>query len=258
MIRNPAKALRSGFDDFFTTLRRRRKGSKNHRRRVLSETWLEYQYGWRPLVSDLEGGLDALSRFAQKPIRFKSVSGSGRDERDHSPAPLEVDSGRILYTVNRKYHTIGTARYWGVVELQTGGSTSVPGNLGFRLDRFVPSLWELIPYSFIVDYFSNVGDIISSWAFGMSQVRWVSKTIRTESSYELTVPSYRQNPGALPYTRSIMMMPCKSVGSCVSVTRSPGVSTLVPSFRLEVPGMSSLKWLNLAALGRSRKSLTPF
>jgi hypothetical protein len=258
MIRNPMRALRSGIDDYFNALKRRRKGSSNHRRKVLSETWLEYQYGLRPFVSDLEGGLNALSRFSHNPVRFKPVQASAEVSVDHSPPPVKESFGRMEYLINRTYRTVGFVRYWGVVDLQTSGLSVPASTLGFRWDRFVPTLWELLPYSFLADYFSNVGDIISSWAFGTRNLRWVSTLQRTESSYELTVPRFWQNPGATSYTRVLRMIPARSRGTCVSVNRQAAVGSLVPSFRFEVPGMTSLKWLNIAALAHTHRSLTPF
>jgi hypothetical protein len=115
------------------------------------------------------------------------------------------------------------------------------------------------PVLFPVDYFSNIGDIISSWAFGTKNLRWAYKGERVETVFEHTVSEYAKNPalgdGSFKLVRAL---PCTSRGTHTVVTRYPSIDSLVPSFRLEIPGMASKKWLNLAALAQSRRSLTPF
>jgi hypothetical protein len=257
MIRNPAKALRNGFDDYFRTLRKRRPrgGSKNLKRRILADTWLEYKFGWAPLISDLESGLDALRRISESRPAFKPVRGSGEVSKDISPAPEKVIDGGVSYIINRKYTIVASAKIYGVVSLDVGGLSVPQSELGLRLDRFVPTLWELIPYSFIVDYFSNVGDIISSWAFGTKFVRWSVMTTRRSTLYELTTSAYTDTIGGGSFFRA---MPSQSRGECVSFARGLSPGSLVPSFRMEIPGMASTKWLNLAALATSHNSLKPF
>lgn len=259
LIKNPAKALRESLNDYFRKLKKRRKGSKRNKRQVLADSWLEYVFGVQPLVSDIEGGLEALRRFSESPQRFKPVRATGRDQVDFSPGPLVVASGVIEYTINRKHFANASVKIQGAVDLQTGGNSVVTQQLGLGLDRFVPSLWEIIPYSFLVDYFSNIGDIISSWAFGTKNLRWAYKGERVETVFEHTVSEYAKNPalgdGSFKLVRAL---PCTSRGTHTVVTRYPSIDSLVPSFRLEIPGMASKKWLNLAALAQSRRSLTPF
>jgi hypothetical protein len=256
MIKSPAQALRRGFDDYFDALKKRRKGSKNHRRKVIAETWLEYSYGWKPLVSDIEGGLEALDRFSRHPVRFKPVKATGQQATATSLDPVSVNMGTFHYVTQRQQKVEVAIRYQGVVNLQTGGNEVSYSDLGLRLDRFVPTLWELVPYSFIVDYFSNIGDIVSSWAFGESNLRWYFKSARQSSSFEHVTNTYIPIEG-----RSVTFKrkePSKSTGQHVSVQRNLPTDGLVPSFRLEIPGATSLKWLNLAALAQTRRTLRPY
>lgn len=257
MIKNPLKSLRSGIDDYHRTLRKRRKGSKSHKRRVISDTWLEYKFGWQPLANDIEDGLKALQRISEQKPAFMPVIGHGFDGLDFSPGPRIITHANVLCPVNRRYTCTASAKIFGVVALDVGGLSVPRSELGFRLDRFVPTLWELLPYSFLVDYFSNVGDVISSWAFGTKFVRWAQLTTRVSSLYEMETMSYLPNgsPNAFTFTRT---KPCKSRGEHVVLNRSPSISSLVPAFRMEIPGMASTKWLNIAALVRSRNSFRPY
>jgi hypothetical protein len=260
MIKNPMKALRESLtSDYFRKLKKRRRGTKKQKRQVLAETWLEYVFGVQPLVHDIEDGLEALRRFSQNPQRFKPVRATGNDQMDFSPSPLIVQNGVVEYAINRKHFVNASVKIQGAVDLQTGGNSVVTQQLGLGLDRFVPSLWEIIPYSFLVDYFSNVGDIISSWAFGTKNLRWAFKGTRVETVFEHFVSEYSKNTLVGDGTFSLKRaLPCTSRGSHVVHNREPSIDSLVPSFRLEIPGMASTKWLNLAALAASRKALTPY
>lgn len=258
MIKNPARALRSSFDDYFQLLRGRRKGTKAQRLRVVSESWLEFNFGVRPLINDIENGWSALERFASRPIRFKPVKATGVATDMLDLQYLDPFYGSVHQLVQSITSQSTAVTYMGIVDLATGGRERLQSELGFRFDRFVPSLYELIPYSFVVDYFSNLGDIISSWAFGTKHLRWSSSSTRVEFKTERSTlaPTVEMSPlGAYAWVRR---EPARSRGTFVRVARSLESGSLVPSFRLEIPGMASTKWLNLAALSRTRNSLRPY
>jgi len=48
--------------------------------------------------------------------------------------------------------------------------------LGFNLEEFVPTIWEIIPFSFVVDYFANVGEMLSLHTTDLSWVDWVNQS----------------------------------------------------------------------------------
>jgi hypothetical protein len=50
---------------------------------------------------------------------------------------------------------------------------------GFTPSEFVPTAWELLPYSFLVDYFTNIGDILSSSVTSTARLAWSNRTIRS-------------------------------------------------------------------------------
>lgn len=258
MIKNPAKALRHSFDDYFQLLRGRRKGSRSNREKVIAESWLEFNFGVRPLISDLEAGWNALDRFARRPVRFIPVKATGVATDLLDLQYLDPFYGSVHQLVQSITSQSTAVTYMGIVDLATGGRDRLQSELGLRLDRFVPTLWELIPYSFVVDYFTNVGDIISSWSLGTKHLRWSSSSTRIEFKTERSTlaPFVAESPlGKYEWVRR---EPAKSRGTFVRVARSLESGSLVPSFRLEIPGMASTKWLNLAALARTRASLRPY
>ncbi|DAD51999.1 maturation protein [ssRNA phage Zoerhiza.2_8] len=266
-IRHPAESFRRGISDYVRVVRQRsRKVRENSpeivvraTRRMVSGTWLEFQYGWKPLVSDIEDALQAASRLAE-PLGFEKQfvtndrKGSVVRSNTNFPASQGIAVGgniaRFLYGYNLS--TMVNTRYYGVVRLdlpdQTVGAASF--QLGLDTYNFVPTLWELIPYSFLVDYFTNIGDIISCLTFPTAKLAWVSKTTYSERS---AVINDFQKASLVAGTRFEKWEPGTFENKVVHVERDTYGGSLVPSLVLEVPGGRSLKWLNIAALADQRR-----
>jgi hypothetical protein len=185
MVRHPAQALRRGVDDYFESLRKRRKGNLNHRKKILADSWLEYQFGWASLISDINSASEQLRRirFGRPPIQEVSASYTHR----HSTTMTTTNEGvgGLNVIVNTKKEQTSVVKIYGKVTVDLPpGSYLSPASLGFRWDQFVPTVWELIPYSFLVDYFTNIGDIIQSWSYARSNLIWSSMTTIRDYSEE--------------------------------------------------------------------------
>jgi hypothetical protein len=258
-IKRPLESLRKSIDHYHRTLKRRRKGTSAHKEKALAGTWLEFQFGWKPLVSDAEDAIFALYKIAKHRNRFAMVRGSGKDVIQLQNDSIGDSLGSLRWTKTTIGRSTVDVRYFGVVDLTMSNYEVVRSQLGFRLDRFVPTLWEVLPYSFLVDYFSNVGDMLSAWSLGSTRLKWVAKTERIEYLYELSSTSpYIANPSSSGSYSWVGRDPATSRGSFVRVSRTPSAGSLVPSAVLEIPGFRSLKWANIAALAQARQSFTPY
>jgi hypothetical protein len=68
MVKSPMRTLRGGLDDYVSALKKKRpmiarvppKRRESVAARVLSDTWLEYSFGWAPLFGDVEDGVKAI------------------------------------------------------------------------------------------------------------------------------------------------------------------------------------------------------
>lgn len=273
-LRNPLRDLRSGLNDYSSAARRRiaraigrdprgvrvRDLSDRQRRsaqRALSGTWLEYQFGWAPLVSDIASAAEAVGRFADREER-EYVSASSNSKG--TPTITFKDSQMSGLFIDTEVHTFSdsTVKYYGAVKINVSTfAGSWAEEAGFRFRDFVPALWEWIPYSFLVDYFSNAGDVIEAACFPRSNLAWCARTyrnLRVRDGTRLTFRKIDHDPYPLPgYTEVTAQFPSAIIIRRKYVSRSEYTGSLVPSFQLEIPGMKNFKrYLNIGALASLR------
>lgn len=143
--------------------RSRRRGSKINPNAIVkrpADVWLEYTYGWKPLLSDIYNAADESVRFTLN--RLSRIS-AGYVERLSDGTFYSSVAGRS-YPFSRQ----------GVKGVKLGLVLEVPESR-FDLARWtslnpVSIAWELLPYSFVVDWFYDVGGALRSFetalAFG--------------------------------------------------------------------------------------------
>lgn len=113
--------------------------------------WLLWQYGWRPLAQDVFDAANEGLNIALKVIKTVRASAS---------MPTVGLGPRTILSVNDNYvfQNVATGRQGCRIVLQL----ELPGATLDRWSSLNPiSLgWELIPYSFVVDWFYNVGNLL--------------------------------------------------------------------------------------------------
>lgn len=188
-VSNPAQALRRRLSAYLGDVKKRTRGLQKAGNRkknaVVSATWLEYTFGWKPLLSDIDSGMEALSRVTSgtyPDIRISAVE-TYEPDPDLVGGQSESYCGEtILY--KHRYRTKCSVRVYGGVNSKTLQASGFRGAFGLRPHDFLPTVWELIPYSFVVDYFTNIGDIINAVSFCNSRLEYSGLTTRYETTVE--------------------------------------------------------------------------
>lgn len=277
MILKPAKTLRAEIPKYFSSLAKRRRGAmgkstakskavrlredkkrESQLKKIAADTWLEFAFGWKPLMMDIQDGCKALGRLNENNFP-KRISATGKVEDvpwNGGTSEDYLTTGPNMYPRIR-YH-VGVNRevachIRGATRVQNWSSPGAQNAdlLGFNLESFVPSLWELIPWSFFVDYFTNIGDILSAGFTSTSSLAWTSRTYRGRSYLKSGASlALNQNGVAASFD------PGKLEIEKTSVARDAG-GPVVPELRFSLPG-SNTQWVNIAALFSDHRSLIPF
>jgi hypothetical protein len=113
----------------------------------ISGRWLELQYGWLPLLSDSHEAMKAFAEMTAERRSVVKVSGSVAESKDYSASP----SG---------YYYPGSKRTTRTIVYEMEEQLSVPRSLGL-LDPLSVA-WELIPYSFVLDWFLPIGTYLEN------------------------------------------------------------------------------------------------
>lgn len=129
-----------------TTLRKMRRSNP----RDWGNLWLEFTYGWKPLAQDIYGALDRLLD-PSKQSSWYIAKGRGYDQ-DHASA--DVSQSGVVYTLHQR----ADIKYRCLMQCRMRFDHSVNEQLaGYTSLNPVSIAWELVPYSFVVDWFVNVG-----------------------------------------------------------------------------------------------------
>lgn len=123
--------------------------------RSVSSNWLAYQYGWKPLLSDVKGAAEHLARNSfEKPIRIRVK----RQKTLESPALTWLAGNGWGGKMTVKFSSRRTTAHIGLTFKVTNDITRESQQLG--ITDPLTLAWELLPYSFVVDWFLPVGNFL--------------------------------------------------------------------------------------------------
>lgn len=276
MLKRPMSTLRDKVNEHLSLLDKRKKGVRGRNPRekrkawkdVVSSTWLETQFGIIPLISDTKDIAESIARFQTKPPRRTVLTAREVQSivtTQQSSNILTSGSYLVAKQVTRKRTDVSCQYRVGMetsVMADFSSTTRLRETLGFTLENFVPALWEVLPWSWLADYFSNAGAILEAMTTDTSNVRWIVMTVKRKTEHERNlmgdIPATNDYLGAFGF---VLVQPSvDGIGSITlartTVDRIIVPSLGVPSLEFSIPGVDSTRWLNLAAVwGQRRKSV---
>lgn len=129
---------------------------------AVSDHFLKYQYGMKPLVSDVHGSLAALRRRFVENIYYETSVPIHRQSTSPWFVVHTLPYPNNLYLNNLFYKVFiqRDGRLYGRVKLDNAMLYNSMGTFG--LTNPAALAWELAPWSFAVDWMFNVGKVLSS------------------------------------------------------------------------------------------------
>jgi hypothetical protein len=260
MLRSPYRAVFDTFTRHLSTVKKRasRRGiGKKQQKKVISDTWLETQFGLLPLLSDIDGIAQGLASITTYRLDRKIVVGEGESSRSQLFNEENRQYDGIKWGLRYQQFFKSSCRLRGCVKISVDPLTSKLEAFGLMPSDFVPTIYELIPFSFLVDYFSNTGAVIQALSFPTAALQWVTIEWRHLASggFLISTPPYFDDaPWKDKNLRGSLGSP--SVVRRIAVSREIYPGAPVPSLRVKIPGVDSLKWLNVAALIASSRRVS--
>lgn len=161
--------------------KKRKKGT--YASKDVSNLWLEYSFGWAPMVGDIYDAVTVL----QSPLRQVAVSTSARNRQPKRKPKFTLNDDGTSYDQQRYEEST----WCGVRIRVTNPNLWLANQLG--LTNPLGVAWELVPFSFVVDWFSTVGTFLSHGTdmLGLSQSG--AYTSRLVKAWWASQYSYRYN-----------------------------------------------------------------
>lgn len=164
--------------------------------RTASELWLQYVFGWKQLFRDIGDALDAYITIIQNDVRFRA-QGTARWEGNPDTQNGTAAIGGIsayTHTTTTSYHSV---RMVGVGTVSLSGSTDqakllsqISKRAGLALEEVFPVLWDALPYSFLIDYFTGLGSFLTACTYQSVKLDWsvTSEKFGTRVTRNVTPP----------------------------------------------------------------------
>lgn len=255
MLKSPLASLRDQIKDYLTTVKLRLTGASSRKfnrpgfEGWIQRTWLEFSFGMRPLISDIDGILNLIvvKTASRRRIRFMATgdSTSARELR----GTLTVNS--CPYDYRRVLSIRSSVRYFVGFTPDFGKPLTAAQSIGFRPERFVPTVYELLPWSWLVDYFSNIGSIIEALSYVTLKPSYICKTTKAWAT-----ASFASWPRPDMVTDKIVSLNGDAGTSTltkISVSRAKAQLT-IPSFQVKMPTRWD-QWVNLLAVATTHRGL---
>lgn len=169
----------------------RRAGSKSAGadilRRSVGDHYLNWSFGWRPFLDDLQKLADFNQNLGRHMRQLRRDNGQtirrgGRISESFSTTTSESTSGSAAGYMDQIYTSWGTQGSRRTVTTQTFEKFWFAAGFVYRLPHGDPDsdfnrlrqyllgggispsvVWELTPWSWLADYFTNIGDVLENW-----------------------------------------------------------------------------------------------
>lgn len=238
---------------------------------IVASTYLEYAFGLAPLISDTRKLAESVAQWqyerSEELRRRSKVTGSGISTFSTSDTSTfnAATSTYLAFTSTKKRQTDNRCRYTvglnNSIHADFGSADRLKQLCGFDPKKFIPAAWEVVPWSWLLDYFTNVGDILQASATNTSAVTWISKSISQKSTEDImTAFDPKRTLANLTSAGYTGNQSTTGTGAHIQSLRTTVVRTIppslgVPPLSFTYPGLTEYgKLANMAAVLISRRS----
>lgn len=216
--------------------------------KALAGEWLAYAFGIRPLIADIQDASKAYNKL-QDPDNCDTLPISGKGRNVVASVVVKNDGGGpytpgITYDYDLHTRSTSSVKYYGRMRARPFGLGSKIEKFGVDIYDVAPAVWEAIPFSWLVDYFVNVSEVLDSQRLWEADLAWLN--VGVKNSIARSETSFRSR-GNGPTWRNHTISGKGPYAYTYKVSRN-GFSIPFPDWQFKMPGFPSLRWLNIAAV----------
>lgn len=123
----------------------------------IANLWMEARYAIRPLFYEVNGIVAAL-RVHDNARPFRQTFRGSSSDSDSDTYDYVSGDARVYANIRERVERTITVRSGVLTAIEEASELNIWG-----FDQPLETVWEVIPFSFIVDWFFNVGQTIASW-----------------------------------------------------------------------------------------------
>jgi len=217
---------------------------------AFAETWLEARYGWRILAFDIASIQEAIGKLSA--YRTPFIRGYATRESSSTRTTYNVGVGSYW----RQVDGTGLVADYGRASLLATQTYKRSVHAGVILEAVIDDIieidpivtaWEVVPFSFILDWFLNVGDVLQAYTpFATENLLGSYTTTRSEIITScVSVPGTMGNPSSgwyyLPTNNQLYELETVKV----TTTRATAAPSASLSFNVN---LNEAKLLDLASI----------
>ena len=215
----------------------------------IADAWLEYSFALSPLLSDIDELL-ALAETVSERNQHETIKGYGV-KQSATDVVSAGSTGTTGLTV--RYEVIEIDKVQSIIRcgLTKEFLTEVRGVADIYRNSIddlftIPSMfWERLPWSFLYDYFVNIGDLVGSAAVSQSGIAWTSNTtIRSKEIRRIAGAPYISRPDLISqigaYQTKMVVYGVRSVTRTSTFAGIPPVVVHLPGSKLQYANMLAL------------------
>lgn len=174
--------------------------------KTMAETHLNWQFGWAPLINDLSQLLGFTDMVNDRLDYLKKLDGGTDVARRLGHLPETSNTDRILWANDghgKLYYEFYQTTTWkteGWYTARVALNTPLPDtdrkqrelarNAALGLNLSPSTAWNLIPWSWLVDWFANTGDLISLTQNAIPYRVWNLNVMVKSSGRSTVAPTY--------------------------------------------------------------------
>lgn len=253
-IHGTLDALHNLLLDFLHIIGRRRRGGTRGVLRSIADLYLGYVFGINPSIQDAIALGKSIQSFIDRKDHTKRFQASHYSDASKGQNTTFNPIHGISLTLNEEIHRRYSCKYISghKFDLLSGNNYGLIDHFHLMPWDFIPMLWELLPWSWVIDYVVNIGPFLDDWfQSDIDSSYYDVQCIQERRSYHNTIVVKPSSGWAI--TNKVIK---PRVVNCGTFTRTPLVTLpgrmLRFRTRYEIDSNLDKKVLNLIAVAATK------